>query len=79
MHSANGNEQFKDDSDLVEWSPMLLDIDEHGNKVSTPLKTHKCTEDDFSKFNPPHVNQAAYFDYLNQTQVLWCLEKKDVF
>ena len=42
----------KDDPEYVRWLPQLMtSID--GVKTSTPLKFHKCTDEDFAKFYKP--------------------------
>ena len=44
-----------DDPTYVQWVATMM-TNSTGDKVYTNLKTHKCTDNDYSSFFPPSIN-----------------------
>jgi hypothetical protein len=64
----------------VEWAPVLEVSDASGlNKVITPLEFHKCTDEDFDKFQKPRLTDKDLVETYRKKKSLYCLNRFDNF
>jgi len=67
-----------EDANFVEWYATfdVLDKEERTYQI---VKTHKCTEEDYSKFHPILEHQQASFEVKKKKNIFHCLDKTDQF
>jgi hypothetical protein len=81
VHDADNTKDIKNDLNYTEWAPFLeiTNLDQDNEKKIISLDYHVCTDQDYSEFYTPRIEDKDSVSAYKESKTLYCLNKKDKF